>query len=184
MEYQGMAEKYSFPARLLHWSIAALLLVQIPLAWYMVDLPVGPDKLSNYALHKSFGMLLFTLAVLRLLRALLGKRPQLPPGTPAYEKILARLTQGLLYLLVMVMPVTGWVMSSAANIPVIVFGMIRLPSLVGPDKALMESMEEVHEMQAFVLLTLVALHIAAGLKHHFRDRDNVLYSMLPWIGKR
>jgi cytochrome b561 len=78
-------EKFTFTTRLLHWSIAAVLLIQIPLAWYMTDLPLGPDKFAKYALHKSFGMTLFTLAVVRLVWALIGKRPQLPPGTKLYE---------------------------------------------------------------------------------------------------
>jgi len=177
-------EQFSFATRFFHWSIAALLLVQIPLAWYMIDLPFSPDKLSNYALHKSFGMVLFSLAVLRLIWAVVGKRPPLPPETKRYEKILAKATQGLLYLLVIVMPVTGWLMSSAANVPVTLFSTVTLPSLVAPDKALMESMKNVHEMQSFALMTLVSFHVFAGLKHYFVDRDNVLQSMLPVLKKR
>jgi len=177
-------EKFTFTTRLLHWSIAAVLLIQIPLAWYMTDLPLGPDKFAKYALHKSFGMTLFTLAVVRLVWALIGKRPQLPPGTKLYEKILAKVTQGLLYLIVLVMPISGWIMSSAANVPVTIFGVLTLPSLVAPNEQLMESMEEVHEIQAIVLLTLVTVHFLAGLKHHFIDRDNVLHSMLPLVKKR
>jgi cytochrome b561 len=177
-------EKFTITARLFHWSIAALLLVQIPLAWYMTDLPLSAEKLSNYALHKSLGMCLFTLAVFRLIRAILGKRPDLPPNTKRYEKILAKATQGLLYLLVIIMPISGWVMSSAANVPVKIFGVIELPNLVEPNKQLMESMQNVHEMQSWVLMTLMLIHIAAGLKHQFVDRDNVLYSMLPLVKKR
>jgi cytochrome b561 len=177
-------EKFSLTARFFHWAIAALLLVQLPLAWYMTDLPTGAEKFSDYALHKSLGMCLFTLAVLRLVRAVLGKRPELPPETKRYEKILAKATQGLLYLLVIIMPISGWVMSSAANVPVNIFGVIALPNLVEPSKQLMETMEEVHELQSWVLLTLILAHIAAGLKHQFVDRDNVLYSMLPLVKKR
>ena len=176
--------KFSFTTRLLHWAIVALLLIQIPLAWYMTDLPLGPDKFAKYALHKSFGMLLFTLAVMRLIRAVIGTRPPLPPETKLYEKILAKVTQGLLYLIVIVMPISGWVMSSAANVPVTVFGVIALPSLVEPNEQLMDIMENLHEMQSIALLTLVSVHILAGLKHQFIDRDNVLYSMLPLVKKR
>jgi cytochrome b561 len=177
-------EKFSFTTRLLHWSIAAFLLIQIPLAWYMIDLPLGPDKFAKYALHKSFGTVLFTLAVARLVWAIIAKRPKLPPDTKRYEKILAKATQGLLYLLVIIMPISGWVMSSAANVPVTVFGTILLPNLVGPNERLMESMQNIHEMQSIALLTLIALHFVAGLKHHFLDHDNVLHSMLPFVKKR
>ena len=177
-------DKFSLPARFIHWSIAILLCVQIPLAWYMTDLPLGPDKFENYALHKSLGMLLFTFAVVRLVRAILGQRPELPPATKRYEKILAKATQGLLYLLVIIMPISGWAMSSAANVPVTLFGLIPLPSLVAPNEELMKSLQQVHEMQSWLLMTLVLAHIGAGLKHQFMNRDNVLYSMLPLLKKR
>jgi len=177
-------EKFSFTTRLLHWAIAAFLLIQIPLAWYMTDLPMGTDKFAKYALHKSFGMVLFSLAVARLIWAIISKRPQLPPDTKPYEKILAKATQGLLYLIVIAMPISGWVMSSAANVPVTVFGLIPLPGLVEPNEQLMESMGNVHEIQSIALLCLVTLHFLAGLKHHFIDRDNVLHSMLPLVKKR
>jgi cytochrome b561 len=177
-------EKFSFTTRLLHWAIAAFLLVQIPLAWYMTDLPLGPDMFAKYALHKSLGMVLFTLAVARLIWAIIGKRPALPPQTKRYEKILAKATQGLLYLLVIVMPFSGWAMSSAANVPVKVFGVIALPNLVAPNEQFMENMQNVHELQSIVLLSLITLHLLAGLKHYFVDRDNVLQSMLPLIKKK
>jgi len=177
-------ETFSTGTRWLHWSIAGLLLLQIPLAWYMIDLPLGADKFAKYGWHKSLGILLLSLAVIRLIRAMLIQRPALPADTKLYEKILAKATQGLLYLIVIIMPISGWVMSSAANVPVTVFGLVTLPSLVEPDKALMESMKQIHEIQSYVLLTLVTLHLMAGLKHQFVDRDNVLHSMLTLVRKR
>jgi cytochrome b561 len=129
-------------------------------------------------------MTLFVFAVLRLVRAILGSRPPLPATTTMLEKILAKATQGLLYLLVIIMPITGWVMSSAANIPVTVFGRVSLPNLVEPDKALMQTMQNIHEFQSYALLALIVLHVLGGLKHQFIARNNVLYSMLPLVGKR
>ncbi len=177
-------EKYSLSARWLHWSIAGLLLVQIPLAWYMVDLPLGPDKLEKYTWHKSLGMLLFALGVIRLVRGLVGSRPPLPVDTPRYQKILARTVQVLLYLVIVIMPISGWLMSSAADVPVKLFGLLTLPPLIAPDKALVEVFEEIHEAQAFALLTLVSLHFLGALKHHFINRDNVLHTMLPLVRKQ
>jgi cytochrome b561 len=177
-------DKFSLPARWLHWSIAGLLLIQIPLAWYMVDLPLGMDKLEKYSWHKSLGMLLFALGVMRLVRGLVGSRPPLPAETPRYEKILAKVLQALLYLIILVMPISGWLMSSAANVPVKLFSLVTLPPLIEPDKALVEVFEEVHELQSFLLLTLVTLHILAALKHQLINRDNVLHSMLPLVRKR
>jgi cytochrome b561 len=161
-----------------------MLFTQIPLAWYMTDLPLGPDKFVKYGWHKSLGMLLFAFAVFRLINAIIGSRPDLPPGTKKWEKILAKATQGLLYLLVMIMPITGWMMSSAADVPVNVFGVLQLPMLTAPNKELMESTQSIHEMQSWALMTLVLLHLGAGLKHQFLLKNNVLHSMLPLIKKR
>jgi cytochrome b561 len=177
-------QRFGFGRRAFHWSIATLLVVQIPLAWYMIDLPLGPDKLGKYALHKSIGMLLFTLALCRLIWALFSNRPALPATTPLYEKVLARISQALLYILVIVMPLTGWLMSSAANVPVVIFGLIKLPSLVEPDESFMESMQGAHEIQSLVLLTLTTLHILAALRHHFVKKNNILHTMLPLVNKR
>jgi cytochrome b561 len=177
-------ETYPTATRFFHWAIALLLLVQIPLAWYMIELPLGAEKFARYGLHKSLGMTLFTLAVIRLVRAILIKGPSLPADTKLYEKVFARITQGILYLLLVVMPITGWLMSSAANVPVILFGMIELPSLVAPNKEFMEGMQNVHEMQSYLLLALITVHLLGGLKHQFLLKNNVLYSMLPIIGKR
>jgi cytochrome b561 len=181
---QHPAQNFSLVRRIFHWTIATLLLIQIPLAWYMIDLPLGTDKFSKYGLHKSIGMLLFVLAVSRLVWTLVSKRPALPATTPLYEKILAKLSQALLYALVILMPVTGWLMSSAANVPVVVFGLIRLPNLVEPDKAFMEGMQSAHEIQSIILLMITTVHILAALKHHFVTRNNILCSMLPLVKKR
>jgi cytochrome b561 len=177
-------DTYPTATRFFHWSIALLLLIQIPLAWYMIELPMGAEKFARYGLHKSLGMTLFTLAVIRLVRAIICKGPSLPPETKVYEKVLARATQGILYLLLVIMPITGWLMSSAANVPVVLFGVIELPGLVAPNKEFMEGMQNVHEMQSYLLLGLITFHLLGGLKHQFILKNNVLYSMLPIIGKR
>ncbi len=93
--------------RLLHWLVAALILVQIPLAWHMMDLPVSPDKFGKYALHKSLGMVVFSLTVLRLGWRWLRPPPS-PPGSPA-QILAARATHALMYVVVLAMPLTGWI---------------------------------------------------------------------------
>lgn len=163
----------------LHWAVAGLLVVQVPLAWIMVDQPLGPDKLGNYALHKSLGVVLFTLGALRVAVALTSRRPALPVEMPGWQRIVARATQVLLFLLVCLMPVTGWLMSSAANTPVSVFGLFALPDLVAPDEQLFEALRNAHRAQSYALLALVGLHVAGALRHFAALRDNVLYSMLP-----
>ena len=162
-----------------HWAIAALLLVQIPLAWYMTDLPDGADKLENYALHRSFGLVLLSVGVARLIWALISNRPRLPVETPLWEKVLAKVTQAILYILICLMPISGWMMSSLADQPVTLFGLITLPMLVAPNAETMESFQDMHEIQSWILLGAIALHAGAALRHHFIKRDNLLRSMLP-----
>ena len=165
-----------------HGATAFVLFGQIPLAWYMIDLPLSPDKLGTYALHKSIGMVLFALAVSRAVWALLAKRPALPGTMPRWQVLASKGVEFLLYILVILMPITGWLMSSAANFPVSVFGVVTLPDLVEPNEALFEQLKFGHMMQSRLLIALAAIHILAALKHHFIDKDNVLMSMLPWSG--
>jgi cytochrome b561 len=172
--------KFGWLSQAFHWTIALVLLGQIPLAWYMIDLPLSPDKLGTYALHKSIGMTLFALAVGRAVWAALAKRPALPTEMPRWQVISSKAIEGLLYILVILMPITGWLMSSAANFPVSVFGIFTLPDLVEPSEALFENLKNAHMMQSRLLIALVSVHILAALKHHFMDKDNVLMSMLPW----
>ena len=163
----------------IHWTMAALLLLQIPLAWYMIDLPEGAARDDNFNLHRAIGIVILALAVFRLVWALLTRRPRLPADMSIFEKALAKVSQFILYFIVILMPVSGWLMSSAAGVSVDVFGLITLPPLAGPDEALMEGMEQVHIVQSYLLLTVLGLHVIGALKHGFVDQDNVLYSMLP-----
>lgn len=173
------SDGYSRGARLWHWLTAGLLCIQIPLAYLMMSQPLGPAKLGNYALHKSLGLSIFALTALRLAWRLVHRPPPLPPGIPTWQQRLGRLNQAILYFLMFAMPLTGWLNSSAANMPVSFFGLFTLPNLVAPDPERQEGFEASHEMQAYVLFTLVAVHALAALHHHFVKRDGVLRSMLP-----
>jgi len=171
--------RFSRPRRYLHWLVALLLVVQIPLAWIMVEQQLGPDKLGNYALHKSLGIALLALGLLRILAAASTPRPPLPSALPRAQRVAARSAEGILFLVLIVMPLTGWLMSSAANFPVSVFGWFTLPDLVAPDETLFSELQQVHRWLSYLLLATAALHIAAALRHYFVLRDNVLYSILP-----
>ncbi len=164
--------------RVLHWLVAALILVQVPLAYYMIGLPLSPDKFGKYALHKSLGMLILALTVLRLAWRWV-RPPPAPPGGRA-QRLVARVTHGLLYVVVLAMPVTGWIASSARNFPVSVFGLVQLPDLVGPDRALHDALTLVHRGLSWLLLALLALHVLAALYHGLVRRDGVLAAMAPW----
>ena len=124
------ARRYSNTARLFHWAIAGLILFQVPLAYYMTDLPLGPDMLKSYALHKSIGITIFALSALRLAWRWISPPPALPDTMSANQQRLAWLTHALLYLVTFAMPLTGWLSSSAANFPVSLWGWFTLPNLV------------------------------------------------------
>ena len=176
--------KFSTTARVFHWVGFALIGVQIPLAYYMIEQPLSPEKLGNYALHKSIGMTILTIALLRLLWRWLHPPPPLPLASKPIERVAARGTHWLLYGLMLGMPIAGWLNSSAANFPVSVFGWFTLPDLVEPNPELQASFELTHRIMAYLLFFLLGLHTTAALFHHFVRKDNVLRSMLPFISLR
>jgi len=98
---------------------------------------------------------------------------------PRWQLAAARLNHWALYAILFAMPITGWLMSSASNIPVSWFGLVQLPDFVEPDRGLKETFEEVHESLAYVLYALAGLHVAAALKHQFVDKDGLIFRMLP-----
>lgn len=173
------AVRYGFVAQGLHWIIAALLIVQVALGKIADELPVGLDKLALMARHKSFGITILALAVIRLAWRLID-RPPPPPPMPRWQHVASRMTHGAFYALLFAMPVSGWLMSSASNYPVSWFGLFQLPDFVRPDEVLKDLLEDFHETLAKVLIVLAILHVVAALKHQFIDRDGLLMRMLPW----
>jgi cytochrome b561 len=167
-------------SKFFHWTIVVLIIVQYTLAEAADDMPLGLERLATLARHKSIGITILGLATLRLLWRWMNPTPPLPDTLKPYEKGLARFTHAALYLLLFAQPITGWIMSSAANFPVSYFGWFTLPNLVEPDKALQETFHEIHEWQFRVLVAIALLHVAGAMKHHFWLKDDVLKRMLPW----
>jgi cytochrome b561 len=176
--------RYGTVAQLLHWLVAALVLTMFGLGWYMSDLPLGQRKFDLYQLHKSLGLTIFALVVVRLAWRLGHPSPPLPTGLPAWERTAARTAHALFYVLLLVQPLIGLLQSNAANFPLVVWGAVPLPALIGSDEALAETLVGVHELVARVLLVLILLHVAAALRHHFLLKDDVLRRMLPAAGDR
>lgn len=174
-----MNASYTRTAIGLHWLVALGIIGTFGLGFYMADLPLSPDKLKLYSWHKWAGVTLFLLAVLRLGWRISHRTPPLPAGTPAWQVLVAHVTHWALYFLMLAIPVSGWLMSSAQGFPVVWFGIVPLPDLVGRDKALGELFLQMHVIMNYTLLALVVLHAAAALKHHFIDRDDILRRMLP-----
>jgi cytochrome b561 len=191
MALKNSPSRYGGVAQLLHWAIVALIIAQYVLAELAEE--AGADKaahpaaaLAQFALlarHKSVGLTIFGLAVVRLLWRFISPPPGLPPTMPRWQVAAAKIAHYGFYLLLFALPVSGLVMSAAANYPVSYFGWFTLPDLVAPNEGLEELMEEVHETLFGALVVLAVLHVVAALKHQFVDRDDVLRRMLPWSSR-
>jgi cytochrome b561 len=172
-----MTTRYTPTAMALHWLMALLLTGTFVLGLYMSDLKLSPAKLQLYSYHKWIGITLLALAVFRVLWRLTHRPPEI--DLPRWQQRLSSGVHGLLYLLFIAIPLTGWLMSSAKGFQTVLFGVLPLPDLVGKDKALGVLLTSVHESLNYLLLALVLLHVAAALKHQLIDRDGILSRMLP-----
>lgn len=176
-------DKYTPTAIGLHWLSALLILIILPLGMVMTDLGLSPTKLKLYSWHKWLGVTIFALVLVRIVWRLSHVAPPLPPSMPAWQRQIAAGLHGLLYLLMLALPLSGWLMSSAKGFQTVWFGVLPLPDLLPKNEALGHFFEETHETLVGLLLILLALHVGATLKHHFIDRDDIAARMLPWLGK-
>jgi cytochrome b561 len=167
----------------LHWVMAALFISVFAVGWYMDFLPLGMAKLEWMSRHKSLGVTVLALAVLRIVWRLYEPTPD-ALGKHVLERLAAKVGHLGLYAVMLAMPLTGWMMSSAANFPVSVFGLFTLPNLVAPDQGLFETLKTAHFLLSWAIVVLVLGHVAAALKHHFIDRDATLRRMLPVSGDK
>ena len=179
MTLRNTTLRWGAVAQFLHWLIVVLIITQATLALMAYELPLGMKKLAMLARHKSIGITILGLAILRLAWRWTNPTPALPPTLKPYELQLARLTHALLYLLLFVLPLSGWMMSSARGFPVSWFGFFQLPDLVPKSKPLYEALILTHRVLACLLGALATLHAAAALKHHYMLKDDVLRRMLP-----
>ena len=179
MQLKNDESRYGAVAQFFHWIIVILIIVQYTLAYQADKLPLGLAKIAVLARHKSFGITILALVLLRLIWRMIGEHPANPPGMPRWQTIGARVSHIALYALLIVTPLAGWLMSSARNFPVSWFGLVTLPDFIAPNRPAYDFLHETHELLAGTLFWLALLHVAAALKHHFVDRDNVLRRMLP-----
>jgi cytochrome b561 len=167
-------------AKLFHWVIVVLIVTQYVLANQASGLPLGLRKLVVLAQHKSFGMTILALAVLRLLWRWANPVPALPANMKPWERAGAHVSHWALYGLLFALPLTGWLMSSAKNYPVSWFNLFAFPNLVGANDAVYHAMLSTHHVLAKVLFAVALLHMLAALQHHFLRKDHVLRDMLPF----
>ncbi|MFC4160908.1 cytochrome b [Chitinimonas lacunae] len=170
--------RYTLPARLLHWLSALSIIAAFLLALSFDGMPLGLAKLKLINYHKWVGITVLGLVALRLLWRLRHRPPALPADTPPWQARAAHVTHGLLYVLMIGVPLGGWLMSSAKGYPVVYLGLLRLPDLVSTNQELAAQLRTLHELGAWVLIALALGHAAAALKHHLIDRDDILKRML------
>jgi cytochrome b561 len=183
MTIRNTPARWGIISQLLHWLIVVMIITQVILANIAEDLPIGMKKLAMFARHKSVGITIFGLALLRLLWRWANPTPLLPTTLQPYERALAGLTHAGLYIVLFAMPLTGWMMTSARGFPVSWFGFFQLPDFVPKNDALYNAMKETHDTLALALYAIVSLHVAGALKHHFFMKDDVLRRMLPFTKK-
>jgi cytochrome b561 len=176
--------RYGTVAMTLHWLIAIAIVMLLIVGKYMHGLPdTDPNKFNLYQMHKSFGITVLALTVVRIVWRLMHPVPALPAGMPAWQRWGAHLSHFGLYALMLAIPLSGWALASSSpwGIPTLLFGAVELPNLpVAADEDTHELFEETHELLGNLMIVLLILHVAAALKHHFVDRDTVLRRMLPF----
>ena len=176
---------YTRTAVALHWLIALLIICGFALGWVITDIPgFSPTKLKYFSWHKWMGVTVFALAIVRVLWRATHVPPRLPAEIPTVQRIGAHAVHAMLYVLMLAIPVTGYLYSSASNIPVVYLGLVSLPRLIDPDPVLKEIFKTLHVTLNYVLFSLVLLHVLAVFKHQVLDRDGLLARMLPFAKRR
>ena len=183
MNASATSTRYSGLRIGLHWAIALLIAAAYALIELREFYPKGSDPRELMkTLHFMLGLSILFLAMLRVAAALGSAKPAIVPAPPAWQHALAAATHGLLYLLMLGLPLLGWLLLSAAGKPIPFFG-LELPPLMGPDKATAKTLKELHELIGQLGYALIGLHTAAALYHHYLVKDNTLRRMLPGSGE-
>lgn len=183
MRWRNTNDDWGALAKAFHWLIALAIIVNIPLGLWADSLSLSTTKVEAFYWHKSIGLTILWLAVLRLLWRFTNPTPRLPEHMPRWERTLAHGSHFLLYVAMIAMPISGWVVNSAANFPLDLYGFIPVPDLV-PGTMNEEAIEDiagaVHYWLFILICALLAAHVAGAVKHHLIERDDVLRRMLPF----
>ena len=179
-------DRYTKTAILLHWIIAIMIIAQLGVALVMGEESMWTPEMRGqlYGFHKALGMTVIVMTLVRIAWRLLNPAPALPAGMKTWEIFAVKATHFLFYVLLLAIPMSGWVLVTAAGRgPIDMFGLFAWPNLPGVavNKEFAHEVGDMHELMGYAMLALVGLHIAAALKHHFINKDNVLTRMLPFL---
>ena len=175
---------YTRTAIALHWIIFLTIACGWALGQFMTGLPFSPQKLRYVSWHKWIGVTVLVLTISRLAWRVYRPAPPLPASMSARQRRAAHVMHVALYALVIVIPLSGWLFSSALGVPTVYLGLVQLPDLLHKDKALSDVLRQVHATLNWTLLVLVCGHAAVAFKHHLVDNDGVLTRMIPFLKPR
>jgi len=179
MTYGTRTDHYPATSKLLHWLVAICVLTTAPVAIAMGRVAAGPLQNTLYNLHKSLGVLILVLMILRLINRLVVGAPIADPKIEPWQKTVSSIVHGLLYVLLLAMPIVGYIANSAYGASTPFFGLFNLPPIVGKNEALSNQLFTLHRYVGWFLILLVFTHIGAALYHTFIRRDDVINRMLP-----
>ena len=179
MTYGTRNDGYPATSKVLHWLVALCVLTPAPVAIAMVRVDKGPTQDMLYNFHKSLGVLILILMLLRLINRLTVGAPIADPNIEPWQKTVSSAVHGLLYVLLLAMPVVGYIANSAYGAPTPFFGLFTLPKLVADNKDLATTLFALHRWVGFLVILLVVVHIGGALYHYIVRRDQVLHRMLP-----
>lgn len=187
MDNSNSPARFTGTAIALHWIMAVLFIFMIGLGLYMADLPnTDPNRFALFQLHKSIGITILALVIIRMLWRALHTVPTLPAHMNGFERFMSHVTAYGLYAALILMPLTGWaiVETSKYNLPTVIFNFLTLPRLTfiseSPSKEIIhEASENIHSLIAWIAIGLISLHFLGAMKHQFINRDDVLKRMLP-----
>lgn len=177
--FRNTHDRYGMVAQLLHWSVVAGIVLQYIWAWRIDNTESIRQQFSLVTTHKSIGMTILMLVLLRLVWRAFNKPPTYPASMRHWEMNAANLTHALLYSLILLMPLTGWMYSSAAGYGAEFWGLVDIPDFVPTSERLENFMHLAHETIAWAIPAAVAVHVLAALRHHIMLKDDVLKRMLP-----
>lgn len=170
---------YGSVSKFLHWTVGLAIIALLAVGLYMEDLEPAPFKFQLYGIHKAVGAIVLGLVVLRVFWTTFQTKPNAPMGMAPATYRMVSFGHAVLYGFMVLMPLSGWIMSNAAGYPVDVFGFFTLPEIASKNEEVRHFFGEVHELAGYGLIAMLAAHILAAIWHHVVKKDDTLQRMLP-----
>lgn len=176
---KSSTDSYGFIAKAFHWIIAAMIIGMLAVGFIMTAMEPAPTKFFIYGLHKSTGIIILALVFLRLMWRLYNPSPQLPRELSSWHRRIGKLSPIVLYSLLFLMPISGYILSEAGGYPISVYGLFTVPNFIEKNTEISKLASMIHEYGAFIFIGILVLHLTAALYHHFILKNTVLQRMLP-----